>query len=70
MVLRWLDTYGGLLKTAATEREVMEVLQRPPIAPKIARFFLDNLRRVFAVAELVTIAERVWGAAILTTTRF
>jgi uncharacterized protein len=61
MVLRWLDKYGGLLKTTATEREVMEVLQRPRIAPKIAPFFLENLRRVFAAAELVTITERVAG---------
>jgi uncharacterized protein len=39
----------------------MEVLQRPRIAPKIAPFFLENLRRVFAAAELATITERVAG---------
>jgi putative PIN family toxin of toxin-antitoxin system len=51
----------GLLKTAVTEQEVIEVLQRPRIAPKIAPFFLDNIRRVFAAAELVTITEPVTG---------
>jgi uncharacterized protein len=57
--LRWIARYGGLLKTAATEQEVMEVLQRPYLAPKIAPFFVDDLRRVFAAAELVTITERI-----------
>jgi putative PIN family toxin of toxin-antitoxin system len=61
MVLRWLDTYGGLLKTDATEREVIEVLRRPRIAPKIAPGFRENLRGVFAAAELVTITEHVTG---------
>ena len=57
--LRWVAQYGGLLKTSATEREVMRVLQRPYFAPKIAPFFLENLRRVFAAAELVTITEHI-----------
>ena len=39
----------------------MEVLRRPRIAPNIAPFFLDNLSRVFAAAELVTITELVAG---------
>jgi predicted nucleic acid-binding protein len=29
VVVRWLDKYGGLLKTPATEQEVFEVLRRP-----------------------------------------
>jgi uncharacterized protein len=57
--VRWLGKYSGLLKTSATEREVLEVLQRPRISPKVAPVFLDNVRRVFAAAELVTITERV-----------
>ncbi len=61
MVVRWLDKYGGLLKTSVTEQELMEVLKRPRIAPKVAPIFLDNLRRVLAAAELVTIAEVVTG---------
>lgn len=59
--VRWIEKYGGLLKTDVTEREVIAVLQRPRLAPKIVPFFLDNLRRVFAVAELVTITEPVTG---------
>jgi uncharacterized protein len=62
MVVRWLDKYDGLLKTAATEREVFEVLQRPRFASKIAPYFVDNARRLFAEAELVTITEQVRGA--------
>ena len=59
--IRWIGRYGGLLKTAVTEQEVMAVLQRPRLAPKIAPCFLDNLRRMFAVAEPVTIIEPVTG---------
>jgi hypothetical protein len=40
------------------EQEVFEVLQRPRIAPKIAPVFFDNLRKMFAAAEPVTITER------------
>ena len=57
--VRWLSKYGGLLKSPATEREVMLVLERPYFAPKLPPFFLDNLRRMFAAAELVTITERI-----------
>ena len=42
-----------------TEQEVMLVLQRPYFAFKIAPFFLENLQRMFADAELVTITERI-----------
>ena len=59
--VRWIGKYGGLLKTAVTEKEVFEVLQTPRIAPKIEPSFFDNLRRVFAAAELVTIIEAVTG---------
>jgi uncharacterized protein len=59
--VRWVAKFGGLLKTGVTEQEVLEVLQRPRIAPKIAPFFLDNVRRMFAAAELVTITEPVTG---------
>jgi uncharacterized protein len=37
------------------------VLLRPRIAPKIEPVFLDDLRQVLAVAELVTINEAVTG---------
>lgn len=57
--LRWIGKYGGLIKSEVTEQEVIEVLQRPRLAPKIASSFLDQLRRVLAAAEMVTITERV-----------
>jgi uncharacterized protein len=59
--VRWIGKYDGLLKTDATEREVMEVLQRQRIAPKIAPNFRDNVRQLFAAAELVTIIKPVTG---------
>lgn len=59
MVIRWLDESGGLLKTAVTEAQVIEVLQRPYFAPKLPPVYLDKVRRIFSKAELVTIAERI-----------
>lgn len=58
-VLRWLDRQGGLLKTSATEQEVLAVLQRPRFATKITPFFIENVRRLFARSELVSITEIV-----------
>ena len=60
-IVRWIDTHGGLLKTADTEAEVFAVLHRPRIAPKIAPFVLESLYRVFLAAELVRITEPVTG---------
>jgi len=40
--VRWLGRHGGLLKTSATEEEVLAVLQRPRIAPKIAPSFYNS----------------------------
>lgn len=59
IVVRWVDRCGGLLKSNDTEAEVIEVLQRPRFTPLIPSFFLDNLRRMLAGAELVVITERV-----------
>lgn len=57
--LRWIAIYGGLLKSAATEQELFAVLVRPRVASKIEPAFLENVRQIFAAAELVTITERV-----------
>ncbi len=51
--------FGGLLKSIATEQQVIEVLQRPYFAPRLAPFYLDNVQRILAKAELVTIVERI-----------
>jgi putative PIN family toxin of toxin-antitoxin system len=61
MVVRWLDKYDGLLKSIVTEQELFEVLQRPRIASKIAPSFFDNLRTLFAAAELVSMTQRITG---------
>jgi uncharacterized protein len=55
--IRLIGRYGGLLKSTATEQELLDVLQRPRFAPKIAPIFLDGVRRILAAAELVAITE-------------
>jgi uncharacterized protein len=60
-VVRWVGKYGGLLKTSISEQEVMRVLQRPRIAPKIVPLFVENVRQIFADSELVVITEPVTG---------
>jgi putative PIN family toxin of toxin-antitoxin system len=57
--IRLIAKYGGLLKSAATEGELLAVLQRPRFAGKIAPFFVDGVRRMLAAAELVVITERL-----------
>jgi len=57
--VRWIATYGGLLKSTVTEQELLAVLQRPRIAPKVEPGFFERLRRMLAAAALVTITERV-----------
>jgi putative PIN family toxin of toxin-antitoxin system len=57
--VRWLGKYGGFLKSAATEGELFMVLERPRLASRVAPFFVEDLRRIFAAAESVTIAERI-----------
>ena len=58
-VVRWLDRHGGLLKSIATEAELLAVLARPRIADKVPPHFGAEVRRLLAAAELVAIAERV-----------
>jgi uncharacterized protein len=58
-VIRWIDRYGGLLKSTVTEAQVIEVLQRPYFATKLPPSHLDNVRRIFSKGELVTIVERI-----------
>jgi uncharacterized protein len=58
-VVRWIDRHGGLLKSKATEAQLIDVLQRPYIASRMPPDYLENVRRLLAGTELVTIAERV-----------
>jgi putative PIN family toxin of toxin-antitoxin system len=59
IALSWIDRHSGLLKSIVTEQEILRVLQRPHLAAVTASFFRDDLARMPAKAELVTIAERV-----------
>ena len=59
IVVRWLDQYGGLLKSHATERQLIEVLQRPYFAARISPTFWIAVHRILAQAELVPIVEQV-----------
>ena len=58
-VVRWIDRHGGLLKSAATEQEVLSVLQRPHIAAITIPSFREGLAKMLAGAERVTIGERI-----------
>jgi len=57
--VRWLDRYGGLLKSTVTEAQVFEVLRRPYFMPRVSPSFVDGVRRIFSKAELVAITERI-----------
>lgn len=57
-VVRWIDTHGGLLKSLATEGQVIEVLQRPYIASRVPPSYLENVLHILS-AEEVAITERI-----------
>jgi uncharacterized protein len=59
VVVRWIDRHGGFLKSAATEQEVLLVLQRPHIAAITIPSFREGLAQRLADAELVAITERI-----------
>jgi len=59
LVVRWIERNGGLLKSVATEQELLAVLQRPSMARVMSESFRDGLVRILADAELVTIVERI-----------
>ena len=59
LVVRWIDEHGGLLKSAATEREILSVLSRPQIAAVTIPGFRAGLAKMLASAELVAITERI-----------
>jgi putative PIN family toxin of toxin-antitoxin system len=59
LVVRWIDQHGGLLKSVATEGEILSVLDRPHIAAVTVPSFRDDLAKMLARAELVTITERI-----------
>jgi putative PIN family toxin of toxin-antitoxin system len=58
-VLRWIDRHGGLLKSPATEQEILSVLARPHIAAVTIPSYRESLATLLVKAELVAIAERI-----------
>jgi putative PIN family toxin of toxin-antitoxin system len=58
-IVRWIGRNSTLLKSEATEAELFMVLERPRIATRMTRSFVENLRALFADAELIAIGERV-----------
>ncbi len=59
IALRQAVQHGVLLKSAATEAQLLEVVARPYLAPLIASATLDWLRKLLTAAEMVTITERI-----------
>lgn len=59
LVVRWIERNGGLLKSVATEQELLAVLQRPYIARVAIPAFREGLQQMLAGAEPVTITERI-----------
>ena len=59
LVIRWIERHDGLLKSVATENELLEVLQRPQIAALMIPGFREGVGRMMAAAELVPITELI-----------
>jgi putative PIN family toxin of toxin-antitoxin system len=59
LVIRWVDQYDGLLRSAATEQQLLDVLRRPYIAAATIPSLREGLARMLAAAELVPITERI-----------
>ena len=59
LVVRWIEQYDGLLKSAATERQLLEVLARPYIAAATIPALREGVARTLGAAELVAITERI-----------
>jgi uncharacterized protein len=59
LVVRWISQHNGLLKSNATEEELLAVLQRPYLAAVTIPSFRDGVVRMLVAAEPVTISERI-----------
>jgi uncharacterized protein len=59
LVARWIDRHDGLLKSAATEEQLLEVLSRPYIAAAMIPSLREGLAKMLAAAELVPVTERI-----------
>jgi len=54
-----VQQHGSLLKSLATEQQLLAVMDRPRLAPLIAPAARAWLQSLLDAAELVTIAERI-----------
>jgi putative PIN family toxin of toxin-antitoxin system len=59
LVVRWIEQNHGLLKSDATEQQLLTVLARPRIAAMTLAGLRDGIARMLAAAEFVPIIERV-----------
>src|SRR5271154_2783572 len=59
LVVRWIDQHDGLLKSTATERQLLEVLSRPYIVAATIPSLREGVVRMLTAAEMVPITERI-----------
>lgn len=59
MAVHLVHRRGGFLKSAATERQLLDVIARPSLAALIAPAASDWLKGLLAAAETVEINERI-----------
>ena len=58
-VVRWIERHDGLLKSVATEQQLLEVVARPYIAAATIPALREGVGRLLAAAELIPIVERI-----------
>src|ERR1700722_8890005 len=70
LALHVVGQRGTLLKSAATERQLFEVLARPQLAALIDQASVDHISKLMAAAELVTITRRIAACRDATDDKF
>ena len=70
LVVRWIEQHDGLLKSVATERQLLNVLSRPYIAAATILSLREGVARMMAAAEPVTISERIAACRAPTDDKF
>jgi predicted nucleic acid-binding protein len=63
LALQIVDQRHTLLKSPATESQLVEVITRPRIAALIDPASVERICKLIASAEMVTITERIAGGA-------
>jgi uncharacterized protein len=70
LVVCWIDQHDGLLKSSATEQQLLEILGRPYIAATTIPALHEGVARILAAAELVPIRERIAACRYPTDDKF